>query len=365
MLLTIIIAAAVILVIYLFMQQSMFGKEPSGPRLEKIQRSPNYKNGQFHNQSHTPALAEGVSYYAVLKEFLFEKKENKKPSQPLPSVKTDLHALSLSEDVLVWMGHSSYYLQVDGKRILVDPVFSGSASPIPSTTRSFTGADIYSTADIPPIDFLFLSHDHWDHLDYQTIKKLQPKIKRIITGLGTGEHLERWGFPKAMIAELDWNESAQIAEGFNVTITPSRHFSGRGFKRNRALWVSFVLQTPNKKIYLGGDSGYDRHFKEIGTEHGPFDLAVLECGQYDKSWKYIHMMPEEVAQAAVDLQAKKLLAVHWAKFTLSNHGWKDPIRRVTKAAGESNIPLLTPMIGEKVDMNADEHAFTYWWENID
>jgi L-ascorbate metabolism protein UlaG (beta-lactamase superfamily) len=365
MLIVLIIIAAFVLVVYAFMQQSKFGKPPAGERLELIQQSINYKNNSFQNQSHTPSLTEGATYSSVMKEFFFTKKERKKPVQVLPSVKTDLFGLKKDENVWVWMGHSSYFMQVDGKTILVDPVFSGAASPLSFTTRSFPGADIYTPDDIPEIDFLFISHDHWDHLDYDTIKKLQPKIKTIITGLGTGQHLERWGFNAAMIVEKDWNKTATLADGFKVTVTPARHFSGRGFKRNNALWVSFVLQTPNHKIYIGGDSGYDEHFKAIGKLHGPFDLVILECGQYDKNWKYIHMMPEEVVQAAQDLNSKKLLAVHWGKFALGNHAWDEPAVRVHKAAREKQMNLLTPMIGERANIDDHSQRFSPWWENID
>jgi L-ascorbate metabolism protein UlaG (beta-lactamase superfamily) len=368
MLLSLVLLALVtvlVLAVYFFMQQAKFGSQPSGERLELVRVSPQYKSGAFQNQSPTPSLTEGASFTSVLKEFVLDKKERKRPSQTLPSAKTNLLQLQKEENVWVWMGHSSYFMQIEGKTILVDPVLSGAASPLSFTTRSFAGADIYTTDEIPAIDFLFISHDHWDHLDYDTIKKLQPKIKTIITGLGTGEHLERWGFKKEMIIEKDWNETADLADGFKVTITPARHFSGRGFKRNTALWVSFVLQTPAHKIYLGGDSGYDNHFKTIGTAHGPFDLAILECGQYDKSWKYIHMMPEQVVQAAQELKTKKLLAVHWGKFSLSNHPWDEPAKRVFKAAQENNMPLLTPMIGEKVNIDNDSQQFSAWWENVD
>lgn len=364
MIVSLIIVIALIAAVYLFMQQTKFGNVPNGERLELIKLSPQYKNGAFDNQSPTPSLTEGASYTSVMKEFFFTKHDRKKPSQPLPSVKTNLLQLKKEENIWVWMGHSSYFMQIDGKTILVDPVLSGSASPLSFTTKSFPGSDIYTTDDIPPIDFLFLSHDHWDHLDYNTLRKLKSKTKIIITGLGTGEHLERWGFKKSMIIEKDWNEKVNLGDGFEVTITPARHFSGRGFKRNSALWASFVLQTPAHKIYLGGDSGYDKHFKKIGADYGPFDLAILECGQYDKSWKYIHMMPEEVVQAAQELHAKKLLAVHWGKFSLSNHAWDDPAKRVYKSAKEKQVRLLTPMIGEQVNIDDEEQVFSPWWVGL-
>jgi L-ascorbate metabolism protein UlaG (beta-lactamase superfamily) len=242
---------------------------------------------------------------------------------------------------------------------LVDPVLSGTASPVKFTTRSFKGADVYTTDDIPPIDYLFITHDHWDHLDYETLVKLKPKIGKVLTGLGTGAHLEHWGFDAKKIIEKDWNEEVLLEEGFTINTTPARHFSGRSFKRNGSLWLSFVLTTPTKKIFLGGDSGYDTHFAAIGKQFGPFDLAILENGQYNKHWKLIHMMPEEVVQAAEDLQAKMLLPVHWGKFSLALHAWDEPIQRVTAEAKRKGMPIIHPMIGEAVDLK-EPGSYNLW-----
>ncbi len=359
-----IIVFVLILVIYLFMQQPMFGRKPAAQRLQQIQQSSNYKDGAFQNQSFTPSFTDGASFSKVFYQFFFSKKERNKPSVALPSVKTDLKQLSKEENVLVWMGHSSYFMQVDGKTILVDPVLSGHASPFSFTTNSFAGSDIYTPDDFPAIDFLFISHDHWDHLDYKTILQLRPKINTIITGLGTAEHLERWGFPKNNIIEKNWYEHAVLGDGFSVTVLPGRHFSGRTFTRNKAVWVSFALQTPTQKIFLGGDSGYDTHFAETGNEHGPFDLAILECGQYNRYWKHIHMMPEETVQAAIDLKAKRLLPVHWGKFALSLHSWDEPVNRVSIAADKTGMPIATPMIGQKLKLDDNSQQFTRWWNGI-
>jgi L-ascorbate metabolism protein UlaG (beta-lactamase superfamily) len=296
-------------------------------------------------------------------KFLFNKNKRSRPPVTLPSKKADLHKLDRGKDILVWFGHSSYFMQVDGKRMLVDPVFSGNASPFKFTTKSYPGSDVYTPDDIPEIDYLFISHDHWDHLDHATILKLKPKIRKIITGLGTGAHLEHWGFEKNIIIEKDWYEEIVLDQGFVVNTAPARHFSGRAFKREQSLWMSFVLQTPTMKIYIGGDSGYDTHFAEIGKRFGPFDLAILECGQYNKSWKYIHMMPEELLQAGQDLKAKAILPVHWGKFTLSLHSWDEPITRVTTEAKKWNFPVVHPMIGEEVDLK-DPVNSSAWWENI-
>lgn len=361
MILTLIILLVFVVGINVFMQQEQFGKRPTGMRLELIKNSPNYKNNSFQNLSHTPSLTEGVSMISVLKEFVFNKNEFKKPSQNIPTTKTDLLQLNPLENVVVWFGHSSYFIQIDGKKILVDPVLSDNASPLSFTTKAFEGTNVYNTEDFPEIDYLFISHDHWDHLDYKTIMKLKSKIKTIICGLGTGAHFEHWGFDSNSIIEKDWNETITLKDGFEIHTVPARHFSGRSFTRNKALWMSFVLKTPSSKLFIGGDSGYDAHFAEIGNQFGPFDLAFLENGQYDKSWKYIHMMPNEVLQAAIDLKAKALFPVHSSKFTLANHNWNEPLSKISKLAEATEIKLITPLIGEKTNIHT-EKIFPKWWE---
>ncbi len=348
----------------IFVQQTHFGKLPSGERLARIKKSPHYRDGAFQNLNPTPSLTEGVSYYEVLGEFFFTKKERVKPVDSIPSMKTDLLGLSPERDVLVWFGHSSYFIQVDGKKILVDPVLSGSASPISFTTRSFAGTDPYTIDDIPEIDYLFISHDHWDHVDYESLLKLKPKVKKVICALGVGEHFEHWGFDPATIIEEDWNTKIILDDGFTAHTVPARHFSGRGFSRNKSLWTSYVVATPSMKIFIGGDSGYDTHFAEIGKNHGPFDLALLENGQYDKSWKYIHMMPEEVLEAARDLNARRLFPVHSSKFALGNHSWDDPWIRITERNKVMNVSLVTPIIGEPVYLKDSTQVFKEWWKGI-
>ncbi|MGZ5209350.1 MAG: MBL fold metallo-hydrolase [Kaistella sp.] len=353
---TILVAAT-----YLVLKHPKFGKAPSGQRLERIQKSPHYKNGKFNNLNPTPQLAEDTSMPEVMFRFLFGKKENRRPLQKFNFTKTDLKNLNPNENVYIWMGHSSYFIQIDGKKILVDPVFSGNASPFSFITKAFEGTDLYTTDDIPELDYLIIYHDNWDHLDYETVKKLNPKTKKVITGLGTGEHLEYWGYDPKKLIELDWNESSDLGNGFKVYCEPARHFSGRGLKRDQAIWASFVFETPNQRIYIGGDSGYDDHYKKIGDKFGSFDLAILENGQYNRDWRYIHFMPGENIKAMKELNAKRMIPVHNSKFALANHSWKEPLTTILDLNTE-NLRIITPKIGEKVNWEDDSKVYEKWWE---
>lgn len=366
MITTLIIIAALGISLFLFMQHPQFGKKPSGERLRLIQKSPQYKNGKFENQNFTPDLTEGYTMSGVLFEFLFKKSERRNPIDKIPSIKTDLLNLPIDKEMLIWFGHSSYFIQIEGKRILVDPVFSGNASPIPGTTKSFEGADIYSVDDLPEIDYLLITHDHYDHVDYKTILKLKPKTQKVVCGLGVGSHFEFWGFPVQNIIEKDWHEKIELDSNITLYTAPTRHFSGRGFHRCNTLWLSYVLETKGFKMYLGGDSGYDTHFAEIGAKYGPFDIALIDNGQYDIKWKYIHNLPEEVIQAAKDLRTKRFFPVHSSKFKLANHAWDEPLERVTELnfALENPFPLITPMIGGLVELKNEKQEFQKWWKKL-
>ncbi|MBD8018462.1 MBL fold metallo-hydrolase [Kaistella pullorum] len=345
----------------LFLAQSQFGKHPSGARLERILKSPHYKNGRFDNLNKTPQFAEDTSMSEVMFRLLFGKKENTRPSKPFKFKKTDLNTLRPDENVFIWMGHSSYYIQLDGKKILVDPVFSGNASPVSFTTKAFAGSDIYSAADIPELDYLIITHDHWDHLDFETVKELKPKVKHVITGLGTGEHLESWGYDTNIMTELDWGESADLQNGFKIYCEAARHFSGRGLRRDKAIWASFVLESPSQTIYIGGDSGYDDHFKKIGLKYGTFDLAILENGQYNRDWRYIHFLPGENIQAMKDLNAKRMIPVHNSKFALASHPWTEPLDKIMELNTEK-LRIITPEIGGKVIWQEDTRVYPRWWD---
>jgi L-ascorbate metabolism protein UlaG (beta-lactamase superfamily) len=326
-------------------------------RKARIRNSPHFKNGAFQNLSPTPTMPDG-GFFKVLGQFL-NKPVGVKPVHALPNVKTDLK--NLDEGSLVWFGHSSYILKAEGKIILVDPVFSGHASPFSFMVKSFKGADLYKAEYLPVIDLLVLTHDHYDHLDRKLLGKIRQKVGCVVCSLGVGTHLDNWGWDDKEIIELDWWEDVTV-EGLSLRAVPARHFSGRGLKRGGSIWSGFVLKSGAFNLFLGGDSGYDTHFKKVGEEYGPFDLALLECGQYNTMWPLIHMMPEETVQAALDLKAKALMPVHWGKFSLAMHPWQEPAERVIAEAERRKLTVVTPMIGEPVKLRQLQ-KFSPWWKS--
>lgn len=255
-------------------------------------------------------------------------------------------------------------MQIDGKRILVDPVFSGSASPVPGTVRAFKGTDVYTVADLPEIDYLFISHDHYDHLDYNTIVALKDKSKKVICGLGVGVHFECWGYKSENILEGDWQDTISLDTGFTAFVEPTRHFSGRGFSAKKTLWAAYVLQTPSMRIYIGGDSGYDSHYAKTGSKFDGIDLAILDNGQYNAAWRYIHNLPEDVLNAAEDLKAKRIFPVHSSKFALASHDWDAPLKSISALNEQKKLALITPMIGQLGYLKDQNQTFKRWWEGM-
>ncbi|WP_286589304.1 MBL fold metallo-hydrolase [Sphingobacterium sp. N143] len=350
-------------ILYYFVHP-MFGGSFKGARLERMKQSPNFRNGVFHNLEVTPSLKSDVNVVTLMWDFLFKKTPGLKPLNPLPSKRCDLSNLP-KEDLIIWFGHSSYLLQIDGKLILVDPVFSENASPIPGSNQAFKMTVDYTALDFPKIDYLLISHDHYDHLDYETVVKLKDQVGHVVCGLGVGAHFESWGYSPDQIIEGDWYDQMKLAPGFEVTFTPARHFSGRRFTRNNTLWTSFVLKTLKYNLFLGGDSGYGKHFKTIGEQFGPFDLAVLESGQYNDAWHYIHSLPEEWGAEIKDLQAKVTLPIHSSKFALAMHGWKEPMEKFYEIANKEHIAVITPQLGELVYLNKLDTVYAPWWREVD
>ncbi|WP_229048489.1 MBL fold metallo-hydrolase [Chryseobacterium arthrosphaerae] len=341
-----------------------FGAVPKGRRLQRIRQSELYRKKQFRNISYTSSIAEGYKMSKVTYDFFLGKKHPLlKPLRAIPSVHTDLRGIPKNKDVFIWLGHSSYYLQTDGVSFLIDPVLSLYGSPFKYFNKAFNGSDIFKPEDIPDLNYLVITHDHFDHLDYPTVKAIRNRTGVAVVPLGVGAHLERWGYTEDQLIEEEWGAEINLKNSIRIVFTPARHFSGRRIKQNDTLWTSYALITPSRKIFLGGDSGYDSHFKMIGDQYGPFDYAILENGQYGDAWRYIHAMPEDVIQAAVDIQAKHIIPVHAAKFALALHPWNEPLQKITAFGKEKELDILTPMIGEVVDLNLPDQQFTVWWED--
>lgn len=343
-----------------------FGGKPKKATLEKMKKSNNFNNGKFHNLIDTPMNSVDVSFFKTMKDFI-KGGENRVPNSAVPYQKIDsseLNYRNADEVKVTWLGHSSVLISFEGHVFLTDPMFGKRASPL-----SFMGPKRFNETlplagrDILKIDAIIISHDHFDHLDYQSIKRLHSKTDKFFVPIGIGAHLEKWGVHPKKIIELDWWEEYDYNSAITLISTPARHFSGRGLNdRNRTLWTSWVIKSSKHSIYFGGDSGYAPFFKEIGQKYGPFDLTMLECGAYNEGWPYIHMMPEETARAHIDLRGKILLPIHWAQFNLSLHPWTEPIERLSKKAKAEKIILATPKIGEKFILNRSIPKNSWWRE---
>lgn len=333
----------------------VFGGKPSGARLERMKQSPNYKNGQFQNQIPTPMMIEdenGEKFNII--NFLFGDKSNLQPPKPLNMVKRDLKRLPKDKDLYIWFGHSSYILSLHGTVILVDPTLL-SSSPVPFFNKPFEGTEVYKPEDLPDrIDYLVISHDHYDHLDYETVKRIKDKVVNVVCPLGVGAHFERWGYDADKLIEMDWYEDYKTPDSITIHCLPARHFSGRMLNRNNTLWASFLFETSKNKIFIGGDSGYGPHFKEIGKTYPDIDLAILENGQYNKQWQYIHTLPDQLGKEAVELNAKQIITVHHSKYALAYHSWDEPLKNEISARDKYNLNLLIFQLGEVNELNLNQ-----------
>ncbi len=338
-----------------------FGRAPRGERLERIRRSPNYRDGKFHNLHPTPTTTMEKSGLRGYWDFFFGDRPDLKPDRDLPTVKTDLHRLGREEEVVVWFGHSSYFIQSGGKRFLIDPVLT-SGFPMSLMFRPFRGTDVYKPEDIPDIDFLMITHEHWDHLDYNTVKQIKDRTGKVVCALGVGEHFEYWGVEPERIVEMDWNDSFRADDSLTIHCLPARHYSNRKIKRGQTLWASFLIDGV-RRIYLAGDSGYDTHFAEIGRRFPGIELAVMENGQYDRDWRYIHILPDELPRAIRELGPKRVLTVHHSKYALCKHPWYEPLNAIYKNSAGQPYELLTPMIGEPVNLRDTAGVAERWWQD--
>lgn len=343
-----------------------FGGRATAAEQEAYARSDNYAEGKFTNLIPTSMRMDGRTMASIIRDYV-RGVPHGVPSVPPPVVLVDSATIVRAPDTLTrvtWFGHSAVLLEIDGQRLLLDPMLGEVPAPHPWLGQSRFSEGLPITIDqLPAIDAVLISHDHYDHLDYGSIRLLKVKVNDFYVPLGVGAHLRRWGVAESAIHELNWWDEATRG-GLNLVLTPARHFSGRGLTdRDNTLWGSWVIRGQQNTLYFSGDSGYGPHFAEIGERYGPFDLAMIECGQYDTRWGQIHMMPEESAQAAVDLRAKRMLPIHWGAFRLALHSWTDPIERVTARAPELNVSLTTPKIGEAVVVSEGSYPATDWWKD--
>jgi len=340
-----VVLLAVAVVATVILNHPCFGRRMGKERKASIAASPNYRDGQFQNQIPTTQFTGNTNMMSAMREM--RKRENRVPKEPVHAVKTDLKALPTDRDWLVWFGHSSYLFYLDGKRYLVDPLLK-MEFPVTVMMRPFKGTDIYSPDDMPEIDYLIITHEHWDHLDYATLRDLRSKVRHVVCPLGVAEYLEYWKYDKDIITEMDWDE-VFTHSSLRITCLPTRHFSNRLFKRNQTLWASFMVEAGGRKVYIGGDGGYDDRFKQIRERFGQVDLAMMENGQYSENWANIHLTPSDLEKAILDLQARQVFTVHHDKFSLAPHLWTEPDSVAQAIAEKHQITLLDQPIGTVVE----------------
>ncbi len=365
---TIFTLVALILIILLVLSQtaclSSFGGTPTGKRLERIKTSPQYHDTAFENVPFVPNIVSGT-YTQILKRQLFGSEE-RTPSKQIPVEKPDSKSFTsppLAGLRAIWFGHSSVLVEIDGIRIFTDPVFSEKVSPFTSIGPGRFFPPPIALSDLPPIDAVVISHDHYDHLDMETAIYLTSRGTKYFVPLGIGAHLEAWGIPENKIIELDWWEKGNI-KNIEIICTPAVHYSGRGlFNGKSTLWSSWSVLGPKHRFFHSGDTGFSNHFGEIGKRLGPFDLTSIKIGAYDWTWEGIHMNPEQALQAHIDLSGRKMLPVHWGTFNLAIHSWDEPILRILKVAKEKKIDLATPKPGQWVDSSSTV-GFEPWWEKL-
>lgn len=342
-----------------------FGAKASGKRLEKMQQSNNFIDGKFFNVHEIKDKFTFSDFLKFFPEMIKGGHPGSSPDYLIPVIKqTGEEVAGLPDTItsIIWFGHSALLLKIDGNNILLDPMFGDVPAPADFLGRSrFNKTLPISIEELPCIDAVLISHDHYDHLDYGSIIKLKEKVGHFYAPLGVGAHLEKWGILEEKISELYWWEQANF-NGLSFISTPAQHFSGRNLgDRNKTLWTSWVIKGKKHRVFFSGDTGYFNGFKEIGDKYGPFDITLFECGQYNELWAALHSFPEETAQAHLDLKGKVLMPIHWGAFALSTlHAWDEPIKRISKIAAQKNIKLTTPRIGEEVKLDS-RLPDSEWW----
>ncbi|HDR7795956.1 TPA: MBL fold metallo-hydrolase [Bacillus luti] len=293
----------------------------------------------------------------------FKMKSKLRPIKNLPIVSSNNENESLES--VTWFGHSASLVKIEGKKLLLDPMFGDASSPFPLfTSKRYSGAFSLERDDLQEIDAIIISHNHYDHLNYKSIMQLKDRAKHFYVPTGVAQYLIKWGVSPSKISEHNWWDEITF-DNIKLVCAPARHFSGRSMTdRDRSLWCSWIILGQETKVFFSGDSGYAPHFKEIGDKYGPFDLTLMECGQYDPRWSAIHMLPEETVQAHIDVQGELLLPIHWGAFTLALHEWSDPIERVMKEANHLGVKIATPQIGESIMLKSEDYPTSAWWREI-
>ena len=344
----------------------LFGGSVTDAHKEQYAKSKQWKKDRFRNLSRTKIDINPRNLPGLIKGQLINTKV-RTPQKPIEVQRFDREIFEQHKNTpkFTWFGHSVLLLQIDGKNFLIDPMFGSDASPIaPISTKRFSENTLDLIDELPHIEAIFFTHDHYDHLDYASIEKLKDKVDKYYTGIGLGRHLECWGVATEKITELDWWDHIQF-DTIKITFVPSRHSSGRGlFDRDKVLWGGWVFQAPHHQIYWSGDGGYDNHFKEIGKKFGAFDWAFMECGQYNKRWHQMHMYPEESIQASIEVNAKIRIPIHWGGFALALHPWKESVECFVQAAKEQNTPICTPKIGETIVFGKEPKPQA-WYQLLD
>ncbi|MGY1845200.1 MBL fold metallo-hydrolase [Modestobacter sp. SYSU DS0875] len=323
--------------------------------------SPQFADGKFHNSMPTPALEPANARNGLLRQW-HEDRHKGLPGAPIPLATPEVPA-EAGELAVTWYGHSSALLEIDGRLVLLDPVWGERVSPSPVFGPTRLHPAPAPIASLPAVDAILISHDHYDHLDLPSVRALvRTQSAPFVVPLGIGAHLRRWGVPEDRVVELDWDQATTIA-GLTLTCTEARHFSGRFFARDTTLWSSWVVTGPQRRVFFGGDTGYTPAFAGIGARLGPFDLTLQPIGAYNDAWHAIHMDPEEAVRAHGDLGGRVLLPIHWATFNLAFHRWAEPVQRLLAAAGERDVQVVVPRPGERIDVLAPP-PLTDWWSAV-
>jgi L-ascorbate metabolism protein UlaG (beta-lactamase superfamily) len=339
---------------------AQIGGKATGARRARVEASPQFSDGRFRNNVPTSS---GISLSAVPRVAVaaFTGGEARRPHHPVPLAQPapgDGQGLHIT-----WYGHSTALVEIEGHRVMLDPVWSDRCSPTPLAGPRRLHQPPVGLRELPPLDAVVISHDHYDHLDMPTIQALADlQTTMFVVPLGVGAHLERWGVPETRITELDWNESARIA-GLELIATPARHFSGRGFSRDETLWASWVIKGPARRVFYSGDTGYFPGFAEIGAEHGPFDATLVQVGAYGGDWADIHMVPEDGVATHLDVRGGLMIPVHWATFDLAPHHWSEPADRAWREAKARDVRLAIPRPGQRVDVDSPPEIDA-WWQHV-